>query len=211
VLPPREAMGYHEHSGAARGPLSLNESFLTEAQLQQLGFAKFGRNVLVHPLAVLVDCAGICLGDHVRIDPFCVLSAKGGVEIGSYTHIGSNCTLSGAGRLVLEDFSCLSHGVKLFSSRDDFSGETMTNSSVPAELRNVLHGDLRIGRHVVVGAGTVIMPGVTIGEGCAVGALSFVEGTLEPWGIYAGIPARRIRERKKDLLALEAALPDRGL
>ncbi len=105
------------------GPREVNETFLSQAQLRQLGLAKLGRHVLLHPLAVLVDCSRISLGDHVRIDPFCVLSAGGGTEIGSYTHIGSNCTLSGAGRLVLEDFSCLSHGVKLFSSGDDFSGE----------------------------------------------------------------------------------------
>jgi carbonic anhydrase/acetyltransferase-like protein (isoleucine patch superfamily) len=187
-------------------PLGLNQAFMSEAELERLGFARLGQHVLVHPMAVLVDCSRISLGDHVRIDPFCVLSAAGGAEFGSYTHIGSHCSLSGAGRLVLEDFSCLSHGVKLFSSRDDFSGQSMTNASVPVHLRNVVQGDLHIGRHVVVGAGTVVMPGVTIGEGCAVGALSFVEVSLDPWGIYAGIPARRIRERKKDLLALEAEL-----
>jgi galactoside O-acetyltransferase len=190
-------------------PLGHNQTFLSEAALQALGFARLGRQVLIHPTAVLVDCARISLGDHIRIDPFCVLSGSD-MEIGSYVHIGSHCSLSGAGRIVLEDFSCLSHGVKLFSSRDDFSGGSMTNASVPAELRNVVHGEVRLGRHVVVGAGTVVMPGVTIGEGSAVGALSFVDSSLEDWGIYAGIPARRIRERKKDLLALEAQLLQRG-
>ena len=191
-------------------PLGLNQIFLSEAALRELGFARLGRQVLIQPTAGLVDCTRISLGDHIRIDPFCVLSAAGGTEIGSYIHIGSHCSLSGAERVVLEDFSCLSHGVKLFSSRDDFSGESLTNASVPAELRNVAHGEVRIGRHVLVGAGTVVMPGVTIGEGCAIGALSFIDFSLDAWGIYAGIPARRIRERKKDLLALEARLLQRG-
>jgi dTDP-4-amino-4,6-dideoxy-D-glucose acyltransferase len=159
---------------------------------------------------VLVDCSCITLGDHVRIDPFCVLSATGGVEIGDYVHLGSHCTLSGGGRAVLEDFSCLSHGMKLFLSRDDFSGAAMTNASVPSGLRNVITGDVRIKRHVVVGAGSVIMPDVTIGEGCAVGALSFVEASLDAWGIYAGVPARRIRDRQRDLLSLEAKLREEG-
>jgi acetyltransferase-like isoleucine patch superfamily enzyme len=190
--------------------LSHNASFLTQAELLDLGFAWLGSNVLLHPTTVWVDCSKISLGNHVRIDPFCVVSITARISIGSYVHVGSHCSLSGAGGLVMDDFSCLSHGVKLFSSRDDFSGLAMTNASVPDDLRQVTSEEVRIGRHVVVGAGSVIMPGVTIGEGCAVGALSFVDVSLEPWGIYAGVPARRIRDRQRDLLSLEAKLREEG-
>ena len=97
----------------------------------------------------------------------------------------------------MDDFSCLSHSVKLFTSRDDFSGAAMTNAAVPSALRQVTSGEVRIGRHVVIGAGSVIMPGITIGEGCAVGALSYVDRSLYPWGIYAGVPAKRSRTASK--------------
>jgi acetyltransferase-like isoleucine patch superfamily enzyme len=33
--------------------------------------------------------------------------------------------------------------------------------------------------------------------------MSFVKHDLQPWGIYAGIPVKRVKERKKRLLALE--------
>lgn len=51
-----------------------------------------------------------------------------------------------------------------------------------------------------VGAGTTIMPNVTIETGVAVGAMSFVNKNLQEWTIYGGIPARKIKERKRGLL-----------
>ncbi len=52
------------------------------------------------------------------------------------------------------------------------------------------------------------MPALTIGEGTAVGSMSLVTKDLEEWGIYAGIPCRRIKERRKDLIALEKKVSD---
>jgi dTDP-4-amino-4,6-dideoxy-D-glucose acyltransferase len=55
----------------------------------------------------------------------------------------------------------------------------------------------------VVGAGSIVLPGVTLQEGSAVGALSLVKSDCEAFGLYAGVPARRLGERKRDLLELE--------
>ena len=54
-----------------------------------------------------------------------------------------------------------------------------------------------------MGTGSVIMPGVTIGEGSAVGALSYVNKSLGSWGIFGGIPAKKLKERDKALLDRE--------
>jgi len=51
-----------------------------------------------------------------------------------------------------------------------------------------------------------VLPGCDIGEGTTVGALSLVKASLAEWGIYAGVPARRLRDRSRDLLALEREL-----
>jgi len=82
----------------------------------------------------------------------------------------------------------------------------MTNPTVPEEYTNVLVADVFLGKHVIVGAGSVILPGAKLQEGVAVGALSLVIGDCEAFNIYAGTPARRIKERKRDLLELEARL-----
>jgi galactoside O-acetyltransferase len=66
-----------------------------------------------------------------------------------------------------------------------------------------MSGKVRIGNHVIIGSGSVIMPGVTIGAGVAIGAMSFVKGDCAPWSIYAGVPAKLIGKRNKDVLLLE--------
>ncbi|MEZ4846838.1 MAG: acyltransferase [Bdellovibrionota bacterium] len=58
----------------------------------------------------------------------------------------------------------------------------------------VLGGKLVVGNDVYIGARSTIMP-VTIGEGCVIGAGSFVNKDCEPWGIYVGSPAKKIGEK----------------
>ena len=184
----------------------LNGNFLSRSRLQALKFLRLGQAVLVHPTAVIPDCSRVALGDHCRIDPFTVLSAHGKIEIGSYVHIGSHCSLSGGEAIKIGDFSTLSHNVNLFTSSDDYSGKSMTNPTVPDSFKTVCTRPIHLGRHVIVGAGSIIMPGIEVPEGCAIGALSFVNKPLEAWGVYAGVPVRRISERCKDLLLLEQKL-----
>jgi galactoside O-acetyltransferase len=65
---------------------------------------------------------------------------------------------------------------------------------------------VKIGSHVIIGAGSIVLPGVTLEEGVAVGALSLVKKDCEAFGIYMGVPAKRIGGRKRDLLELEQQL-----
>jgi galactoside O-acetyltransferase len=132
--------------------------------------------------------------------------ATGPVTIGSHVHIGAQCYLAGGAGIVLEDFAGLSQGIKIYSTSDDYSGRHLTNPTVPPAYLGVVRGSVRVARHAIIGAGTVILPGITVAEGCAVGALSLVRRSTEPWGIYAGAPARRVAERSRDLLLLETAL-----
>ncbi len=180
---------------------------LSHEQIEQMGFAQVGINPRLSDKASYYNCANIKIGDNVRIDDFSVLSAGiGGIEIGSYIHIASHSSLIGAGKITLDDFSGISSRVSVYSSSDDYSGAHMTNPTIPAEFTHVNHADVVIGRHVIIGSGSVILPGVTLEEGVAVGALSLVTKSCKAFGIYSGAPARRIKERKRDLLALEKAL-----
>jgi galactoside O-acetyltransferase len=104
---------------------------------------------------------------------------------------------------MLQDFSGLSHRVSVFSATDDYTGAALTNPMVPDSFKKVKHGIVDIQRHAIIGAHSVVMPSVTVSEGCSVGAMSFVTKSTKPWGIYFGSPAKRIKERKKDLLELE--------
>ena len=181
-------------------------TFYTEEELKQLGIAEYGEDVLIGRHAVLYHPERLHIGSHVRIDDFTIVS--GNVRLHDYIHISHFCGLYGAeAGIEMMDFSCLSSKVSVYATSDDYSGETMTNPMVP-EKYHVRHisAPVQIGKHGLIGCGSVILPGVTIAEGCSVGSMSLCNRTTEPFGIYAGIPARRIRERSRRLEELEAQL-----
>lgn len=185
----------------------MHTSFLEQDELALIGLGRVGAGVLVSRHAVLHNPANILLGNNVRIDDFCVITAGDDepVSVGSWVHLAAFSALFGRGGIAISDFATLSSRVSVYSANDDYSGEHMTNPMVPSAYTGVVTAPVTIGRHVVVGASSVVLPGTTISDGCSVGALSLVRGVLEPWGIYAGVPARRIRDRSRHLLELEKA------
>ena len=177
---------------------------LSRYAIEAFGFSSVGENVQISDRASFYGASRIVLGNNVRIDDFCVLAAGvGGILIGNYVHIAVGSTLVGAGNITMLDFSGLSSRVSIYSSSDDYSGVTLTNPTVPSEFTGVVHADVMLAKHVIVGSGSVILPGVTLEEGVAIGALSLVNKRCEAFGIYVGNPIRRIKERKRDLLKLE--------
>ncbi|MBB4200280.1 galactoside O-acetyltransferase [Rhodoblastus sphagnicola] len=181
-------------------------SYYDAHELAQLGFAAIGKDVKISRLASIYGASRIAIGDHSRIDDFCVLSAgTDGILIGRHVHVAVMCAIMGAAEIRLDDYSGLSSRVSVYSSTDDYSGSAMTNPTVPAEYLNVMSQPVLIGRHVIVGAGSVILPGAILHEGAALGSLSLARGELEGFAIHAGTPARRIAERKRNFLAMAAS------
>ncbi|AYM89675.1 acyltransferase [Serratia sp. 3ACOL1] len=181
--------------------------YYSDSELLELGFGKLGNNVKISKNSSLYNCRNISIGNNVRIDDFCVLSAgNGGIEIGENIHIAVYSSIIGAGKVTISDYANISSKVAIYSSNDDYSGEFMTNPTVSEEFTKVSHADVFIGKHVIIGSGSVILPGVTIGEGAAVGSLSLVNKDCESFVIYAGTPVRPLKERKKDILLLEEKL-----
>lgn len=169
-----------------------------------MGFAALGDPIWISSLASFHNCANISIGDSVRIDDFCVLSAgTGGIHIGNHVHIAVQTSIIGAGRIEVRDFANLSSRVSVYSSSDDYSGAHMTNPTVPNEFTDVTSAPVTIGRHVIIGCGSVVLPGTTLREGAAIGALSLVNSDCDTFAIYAGIPAKRIKDRSRKLLIAE--------
>jgi dTDP-4-amino-4,6-dideoxy-D-glucose acyltransferase len=180
-------------------------------ELRALGVAEVGERVAVDATARILGAERIRIGSDVRIDAFAVLSAgEGGIELGSHVHIAAHAFLAGSARIVVRDFAGLSGRVSVYSSSDDYSGEALTNPTVPAELTRVTHAPVEIGRHAIIGAGSVLLPGVTLGDGCGVGALSLVRRSVEPFTMVAGAPARVVGTRARRLLELERRLRTPG-
>ncbi|AXS82518.1 acyltransferase [Marinobacter sp. Arc7-DN-1] len=179
-------------------------AFLSLEQLESIGFSAIGSNVFISDKASFYNPAKISIGSHVRIDDFCVLSAgEGGIEIGNYVHVAVFSSLIGAGKIKLSDFVNISSRVSIYSSNDDYSGTSLTNPMVPADFKNVHSAEVELKSHVIVGSGSVILPGVILNEGAAVGALSMVTRDCKEFTIYSGVPAKALKFRKRDLKALE--------
>ncbi|ENC6729656.1 acyltransferase [Vibrio navarrensis] len=177
-------------------------AYYTDEELLEIGFKYIGKNVKVSKLASIYNPERISIDDHSRIDDLCIISGK--VTIGKYVHITPMCLIAGGEPgVTLRDFATLAYGVKVFSQSDDYSGATMVNSLVSKEFKNEILSSVTVHRHCIVGTNSIIMPGVELAEGCSVGAMTLVNKSTEPWGIYLGTPARRVKERQKTLLKLE--------
>jgi acetyltransferase-like isoleucine patch superfamily enzyme len=177
-------------------------AYYTEDELKNLGFKSIGKNVKISDKASIYNFDKIEIGDNSRVDDFCVIS--GSVKIGSNVHITPFCLVAGGiPGVIIESFSTLAYGVKVFSQSDDYSGASMTNSTIPKNFKKEILSKVLIERHSIIGAGSIVMPGVTIATGTAIGANSLVLKSTNPWDICAGSPAKKIKERKKELLIFE--------
>jgi acetyltransferase-like isoleucine patch superfamily enzyme len=179
-------------------------SFYSKEELSQIGFKFVGENVLISRKASLYGVSRISIGNNVRIDDFCVLSSgSGGIYIGNFVHIAVFASLMGEGKITLEDFSGISSRVSVYSSNDDYTGEFMSNPTVPKQYTRGIHANVTICRHVLVGAGSIILPGITLREGAVISALSLVNKDCEEFYIYKGNPAKKVIERRRELIKLE--------
>jgi acetyltransferase-like isoleucine patch superfamily enzyme len=164
----------------------------------------------IHPTVLVFGAEHVEFGENVRIDAHCIITAgPGRVTIGDNVHIGAAAHLFGTAGIEIADFANVSSRVSLFSTNDDYTEGYLTNPTVPEELRKVTEALVTLGRHAIVGCGSVVLPGVVVGDGAAVGALSLVKDDVEPFTVVAGTPARRIGVRDRErLLALERRFLD---
>lgn len=107
------------------------------------------------------------------------------------------------------DFANISLRGAFYSSNDDYSRTTITNSMLPEGFKAVQYADVVIGKHAIIGSGSVVLPGVTLYTGAAVGALSMVNRDCDTFAIYAGQRARWLKDRSRYLLKLEQQLKQR--
>lgn len=170
-------------------------------ELQAL-LGSVGDNVSVNRSVIFYSPRNIYLGDNVRIDGYSILSAGAeGIVIDEHVHISAYSFLVGAGgKIHLHGFSGVASRSTLYTATDDFRDGFLTGPTVPNKYRNVRSGDITLGRHGLIGAGSIVLPGVTIGEGAAVGALSLVRKDIPAYAIVAGNPLRTLGFRNEERL-----------
>ncbi|MDB9312955.1 acyltransferase [Spirulina sp. CS-785/01] len=180
-------------------------TFLTKAELSKIPFKFLGENVRISNNCSIYNPELTEIHDNSRIDDFCVISGK--VFIGKYVHIAVFCNVAGGSEgIIFHDFSGLAYGCHVFTQSDDYSGQTLTNPTVPSKYKSEIKKSVTLGKHCIVGTGSLIFPGANLGEGTAIGAASVIRKSTEEWSIYLGNPAKKVKARSRNLLKLEAQL-----
>lgn len=163
-------------------------------------FRRAGRNVTVYKHAIILTPENATLGSDIIIDDFVFIGTHQRLIIGNRVHISSHSSITGGGRVLLSDFSGMGSGVRVISGTDDFTEGRLNGCAIPQEFRETHRGTVILEPHAILGANAVVLPDVTIGEGATVGAGCVVTHSLEPWGVYVGSPARRIKTRPREVV-----------
>ena len=156
-------------------------------------------NVKTFEYTKIIGLENIEFGKNIIIDDFTLIYAKENIKIGNFVHIASFSSIAGGNYLELGDFSAISQGCRILTATDDFKDFGFGNSTVDNDFRNIKSLPISIGRFCIIGANSVVLPGVAIGEGATVGANSVVTKDLAPWGIYIGNKKVGIRNKKEVL------------
>lgn len=177
-------------------------SFLSEREIRDIGFKSYGTNLKISRHACFYGASEMVIGDDVRIDDFCILSGR--VTIGNFIHIAAYSAVYGGEKGVyIEDFANISSRVSVYAVNDDYSGEFMTNPTIPDKYKRVQSERVSIGKHALIGSTSVILPGVHIAEGSSFGSFSLIDRDSEAWSVNVGIPFRKIKDRSRHLLEME--------
>lgn len=156
-----------------------------------------GVDVRVYPMAKIAFPHVVDLGDHCRIRDFAFIFAGEGVKIGKYTDIQPHVVIWGGGETIIGDRVSVGPGTVFLSAVYSHAEGMKMVDGLGEGSTQALYGKLTIEDDVYIGANCTLMPDIVIGEGAVIGASSFVNKDVEPWGIYAGSPAKKIGERKK--------------
>ena len=192
--------------------MHMGTKFYDESELLNFGFKRLGKNVKIKKNVGIYFTENVSIGNNVRIDDYTIIVAsKEPVILESNTNMAAGCYIAGSDGFIMKEFSTFATNVQVFSGSDDYSGMKLTGATVPKKYQGGNHGQVLINKHCIIGAGSVILPNLNIGEGASVGSLSLVTKDLKPWGIYAGIPVKRIGDRSKKLLELEKKYKEREL
>jgi galactoside O-acetyltransferase len=176
-------------------------SFYSQEELSKIPFLRTGKNVLISRKCSIYSADKISVENNVRIDDYCILSGQ--IEIGSFVHISAYTALYGKYGITINDYVTISGRVLIYSQSDDYSGYNMTNPLIHEEFTNISGGRVVCNKFSIIGSGSIILPGVNIGEGAAIGAMSLVKKSIPPWTIYKGIPARYYKDRQRRIILLE--------
>lgn len=162
-------------------------------------FVSIGEDVYISPSVLITRPHLVSIGSHVAIDHGVYITTQ--AQIDDYIHLSPYITVIGGekSKIIVSDFCTIAAGSRIIAGSDAFLGDGFTSVTVPEKYRDTVNfSTVKLEKFVGVGTNAVIMPGITLAEGCVIGANSLVTKDTEPWTIYVGSPAKPIKIRPKD-------------
>jgi len=120
----------------------------------------------------------------------CGMFAPSMIELGERSVVGEDCFLDGRQGIRIGCNANLSSGVMIWTLEHDPQDPNF----------NCRGGTVIIGERAWIGTRSIILPGITIGEGAVVGAGAVVTRDVTPYTIVGGVPAKKIGERNRHLV-----------
>jgi len=155
-----------------------------------------GEGVRLYPMCKIIHPESAELDNNCQIMDFVFIDAGELLKIGKFSTITWHCIIEGGAKTYIGDRVFLGPGSKLLTSTYELNG-FYSVEHLPAGCGAIRYGDIIIEDDAYLGANVTVLPGVTIGEGAIVSANALVNKDLEQWGIYVGVPCKKIGERQK--------------
>jgi len=163
-----------------------------------------GLNAFIYPTAKIIHPENLSLGDESIIADFSFIYAVGkGIEIGNFCNITEHAIIqSGPNSIVkFHDFSAIGPRVTILAASDNYLGEAFSGLSIYKDkYRKIISKDVILKSHVQVGTCSTILPGVTLGEGCQIGANSLVTKSMPEWTLCYGSPCKPVKEIPRETI-----------
>ena len=141
---------------------------------------------------------GVRLGDNVTICAAAQIRPSGfyggnlgwGLQMGNYSSIGANSYIGCSGKIIIGNYVMIGPHCTMIAENHNFK-----RNDVPMIKQGVTNKGIEIKDNVWIGANVTIIDGVTVESGCVLAAGAVVTKSTEPNGVYAGVPARKIKSR----------------
>ena len=171
--------------------------------LQRRKFKKIGVDVFIDERAYFRYPERVVIGSHCAFDNGLHMTCA--AIIGSYVHIGPHVSIIGGKDSALEmgDFSTIAAGARVICRGERHLGAGLIGPTIPSQFKDELVGGrVLIQPFANILTNAVLFPGFVIGEGAVIGAGSVLNHDAEPWTVYLGNPARKIKLRDPEVMRL---------
>ena len=136
----------------------------------------------------LLRAWGVTIGDGSAIHSPVRFLSRGRLTIGARTLVNRDCVIDNRLSVIIGDDVSIAQGVRIFTLGHDVDDPYFASVGQSVEVQD----------RAVVFAGAMLMPGTCIGTGAVVLAGAVTTGTVEPWTVVGGVPARHVRARSRD-------------